>query len=118
MKGFDLSLWPNRYKEPESKQPDAKGTISFPISVLKELANAYQAKELKTEIDSYNGDIEIVKLDVAAWRNDPEGNRPVIKGLVSNLAEMKESQARRDAKNAEASGGGSNDSTGGWGVPF
>ena len=114
-----MALWPNQYKEPGSSQPDARGALSIPLSVVKELAMAYQAKELPTETDQRNGDIEIVKLDVAAWKNDPGDNpkRPVIKCEVKSWPEMKERQAARDAKNAASSGGGSDAATG-WGIDF
>ena len=109
-----MALWPNQYKEPGSSQPDARGALSIPLSVVKELAMAYQAKELPTETDTRN-DVEIVKLDVAAWKNDPGENpkRPVIKAEVKSWPEMKERQAARDAKKAESSS-----SSGGWGIDF
>ena len=51
MKGFDLALWPNQYKTEGSRQPDARGSLSIPITVLRDLSQAYQAKELPTVMD-------------------------------------------------------------------
>ena len=96
MRGFDLALWPNERKQPGSKQPDARGTLAIPISVIRELSMAYQAKELPTEQDERN-DCEIVKLDCSAWKNAPEGNRPVIKAEVRSWTEQQAEYARRAA---------------------
>lgn len=116
MKGFDVALWRNTYKQEGSRQPDLRGSISIPISVLRELSTAYQAKELTTEQDDRN-ECEVVKLDVSAWKNDPEGNRPLLKAEVKNWTEMKEQQARRDAKNAETAGASSGGGGSDW-MPF
>ena len=120
MKGFDLALWPNKYKTPGSRQPDARGAVSIPVSVLKDLSIAYQKGELSTETDTRNGDIEIVKLDASAWRNEPEGNKPVIKCEIQSWEEMKQRQAEREAKAAGAAAGGSggDDAATGWSIPF
>ena len=78
---------------------------------------AYQAKELTTEQDDRN-ECEVVKLDVSAWKNDPEGNRPLLKAEVKNWTEMKEQQARRDAKNAAETAGASSGGGGSDWMPF
>ena len=117
MKGFDVALWRNTYKQEGSRQPDLRGSISIPISVLRELSTAYQAKELTTEQDDRN-ECEVVKLDVSAWKNDPEGNRPLLKAEVKNWTEMKEQQARRDAKNAAETAGASSGGGGSDWMPF
>jgi hypothetical protein len=113
MKGFDLALWPNKYKQPESRQPDARGTLSIPISVLRDLSQAYQAKELPTEMDERNN-VEVVKLDASAWKNAPEGNKPVIKCEIRDWTEQKEEIARKAAK---ADGAGAEPAAAGW-APF
>lgn len=114
MKGFDLALWPNQYKTEGSRQPDARGSLSIPISVLRDLAQAYQAKELPTAMDERNN-CEVVKLDASAWRNDPEGNKPVIKCEVRSWEEQKAEIARKAAKADGASSAES--ASAGW-APF
>lgn len=114
MKGFDIALWPNDRKEPGSRQPDATGSISIPISVLRELSQAYQAKELPTTHDTRN-DQEVIKLDVSAWRNAPvEGKRtPVIKAEVRSWSEQKERLEAMKPKSETPSDAGE-----AWNLPF
>ena len=113
MKGFDLALWPNKYKTEGSRQPDARGSLSIPITVLRDLAQAYQAKELPTEMDERNN-CEVVKLDASAWKNAPEGNKPVIKCEIRDWEEQKAEIARKAAK---ADGSGAEPASAEW-APF
>ena len=119
MKGFEMALWPNQYKEPGSFQPDARGHISIPVSVLKELSIAYQQKELTVETDTRN-DLEYVKLSASAWKNDPSENakRPVIKAEIRSFAEEKEAAAKKAARDAGNSAAPAEDAAGGWNIPF
>ena len=114
MKGFDLALWPNQYKEAGSRQPDAKGHLAIPISVLRDLAQAYQAKELPTVMDERNN-CEVVKLVAAAWKNAPEGNKPVIKVEIDSWTEAKEREAKKAAR---ADGASSAESASAEWAPF
>lgn len=118
MKAFKFAIWPNTYKTPGSKQPDAKGHISIPIDVLKELSVAYQKGELATETDTRNGDMEVVKLQASAWRNDPEGNRPVISAEIRSWGEEKEAAAKKAERDAKDNGASTSDDSTGWNIPF
>ena len=118
MKGFEMALWPNQYKEPGSFQPDARGHISIPVSVLKELSIAYQQKELTVETDTRNN-LEYVKLTASAWKNDPSENakRPVIKAEFRSFAEEKEAAAKKAARDA-GNGPAPAEESAGWNIPF
>lgn len=115
MKGFQFAIWPNKYKKEGSRQPDARGHVAFPISVLKELSQAYQKGELPVEADERNGGIEVVKLEASAWRNDPDGNKPVISAEIKSWSEMAARAAEKAAKDAGATNSDDADS---WNVPF
>lgn len=121
MKGFELALWPNEYKEPGSFQPDARGHISIPVSVLKELSIAFQQKEITVETDTRNN-LEYVKLSASAWKNDPSENakRPVIKAEIRNFSEEKEAAAKKAARAASgpSAPAAAADSGNGWNIPF
>lgn len=118
VKAFQFAIWPNSYKQAGSNQPDATGHVAIPIDVLKELSIAYQKGELATERDTRNGDVEVVKLKASAWRNDPEGNRPVISAEISSWSEQKEAAAKRAERDAKGNGASTSDDSTGWSVPF
>jgi len=122
MKGFEMALWPNDNKEPGGTQPDATGFITIPISVLKELSIAYQQKQLPVENDTRNN-LEVVKLGASAWKNDPNNGKrqPVIKAVIRNFEEQKESAARKAQYEAERNGASTAPATetaSGWDIPF
>ena len=110
MKGFNVSLWRNDRKTKET-HPDATGSISIPISVIRDLSIAYQQRELPTEQDNYHK-IEVVKLEASAWRNDPSKGGPVMRCEIRNWEEMKTRRAERDAYKAEQA---QNGNAQGWG---
>ena len=124
-----MALWPNEYKTPGSFEPDARGFISIPISVLKELSIAYQKKEITLENDTRNN-VECVKLGASAWKNDPSDGkrRPVIKAEIRNFSEEQKAlqdAAERKAQKDAAAGIHSGASTApaaeaatGWDIPF
>ena len=110
MKGFDLALWKNTYKQPGTRQPDAKGSLSIPISVLRELVNAYQNKTLPTERDERNNGQEIIKIPASAWLNNSDNEKaPKIKAEVRGWQEHLDIEAKKAAQadqNAASGGGG------------
>ena len=115
MKGFDLGLRKNDFKQPGSKQPDAKGKLKLPLKVCGEILRAHQNKTLKTVIDTYSGE-EVVELGASAWQNRGDNPKaPAISVKFNSLSEQLDldarAQARRDqqAQNAMNDGFGSFD---------
>ena len=113
MKGFDLGLRKNDFKQPGSRSPDAKGKLKLPVKVCGEILRAHQNKTLKTVIDDYSGE-EVVELGASAWQNRGDNPKvPAISVKFNSYSEQLDldakAQARRDQEalnNAQPGGFG------------
>ena len=119
MKGFDLGLRKNDYKQPGSRSPDAKGKLKLPLKVCGEILRAHQNKTLKTVIDDYSGE-EVVELGASAWQNRGDNPKaPAISVKFNSYSEQLDldakAQARRDQEAQNASSNGFGDFDTGFG---
>ena len=116
MKQFKVALWPNENKYSDTS-PDATGSLQMPVSVLKEILQAYKASELPITQD-YTTKEDCLTFRASAWRNPPSDGKPVISCQIDSPTEAKERAAKKAQRDAEQAGQNSQQDDLGWDAPF
>jgi len=120
LKQFRLGLFPNSYKQ-GANDPDAKGTLAIPLSVINELYQGISMGTIKPKQGYGEGAEQIVELGAAAWKGDGSltasgKQRPAISVVIDSpeeSAQRAKARAEREATKAQPAAGAPS----GWGAP-
>jgi biotin carboxyl carrier protein len=91
-----IALWLNTRKT-AANQPDYKGNVEITWELLQEMLASFNAGRYATDMAGR----PCLKLDVAVYAQPQEGNKPIMSGRLSTVAETEQSAAMREQARAQ-----------------